>query len=134
MNSIEIKRKIVQSGGSKIYKDWQELVPSLTQDDFVEALEWVCEDAGENGNGTGKLTREIGLTPTGIVRIKRVNGLTTTMYRLDNGKLWSGATFNVPCTEKFVKDAEKAIENGYADADGNIKLNYKLSLSAADRV
>ena len=74
------------------------------------------------------------MTTTGIVKIKRVNGWLTTMYRLDTNELWSGDFFTVPCVEKFVKKADDAIKMGYADDNGMIKLCYKLSLSCRDRV
>ena len=56
------KEKTVKAGESKIFSDWKRLVPTLTEDEFLVNLRWVCEDMCENGDGTGRLTREIGLT------------------------------------------------------------------------
>jgi hypothetical protein len=133
MNNFEVKRKLVIEGKSKIFNDWKELSPNLTVEEFLLNLAWVCEDPCENGDGTGRLTREMGLTKEGIVHINRINGEITTMYRADNGRLWSGDNFRVKCTEKFVKNADK-VKADFADADGMIVFNYKISLSAKDKV
>ena len=115
MNNFEIKKKIVLAGDSRIFKDWA-AHSTITVDDFVTALEWVCEDSlGENG----KLTREIALAPDRIVKLRRSNdsfGMTAFYeYPSDNGgdgalgSLWSGERF----------------------PDGFI---HKVTLSAKDRV
>lgn len=134
MNGFEIKKRLVLEGKSEIFAKWQELVPSLTVEEFIENLEWLCADTRENDDGSGRLTREIGLTTKGIVKIKRVNGWMTIMYRLDTHERWMGDWFVVPCIEKFVKNADNAIKMGYADENGKIRLHYKISLSCADRI
>ena len=133
MNDFEIKRKIVIDGKSEIFSSWHEVVTTLTAEEFLENLKWVCDDPCENGDGM--LTREIGLTTSGIVRINRVydRGLTI-MYRADNGELWEGDFFKVPCIEKYVKNADKAKRMGYADSDGMITIRFKPSISARDRI
>ena len=70
MNNFEIKKKIVLAGDSRIFKDW-EAHSTITMDDFISALQWLCEDALD---GNGKLTREIALAP-------------------DLGSLWNGEKF-----------------------------------------
>lgn len=115
MNNFEIKKKIVLAGDSRIFKDWA-AHSTVTVDDFVTALEWVCEDALDEN---GKLTREIALAPDRIVKLRRSNdrfGMTAFYeYPIDNGgngalgSLWSG--------EKF--------------PDGFVR---KICLSAKDRV
>ena len=44
LNNYEIKEKIVKAGNSKIFKNWKENVPEISEKDFLEALRWVCED------------------------------------------------------------------------------------------
>lgn len=115
MNSFEIKKKIVLAGDSRIFKDWAAR-STITVDDFVTALEWVCEDALDEN---GKLTREIALAPDRIVKLRRSNdrfGMTAFYeYPSDNGgdgvlgSFWSGERF----------------------PDGFI---HKVTLSAKDRV
>ena len=115
MNSFEIKKKIVLAGDSRIFKDWS-AHSTITMDEFVSALQWVCEDElGENG----KLTREIALAPDRIVKLRRSNdrfGMTAFYeYPSDNrsdsvlGSLWSGEKF----PDEFIR---------------------KVTLSAKDRV
>lgn len=115
MNNFEIKKKIVITGNSRIFNDWAAR-STITMDDFISALQWVCEDALDEN---GKLTREIALAPDHIVKLRRVNdslGMTGFYeYPSDNGgdgelgSLWSG--------EKF--------------PDGFVR---KISLSAKDRI
>lgn len=115
MTSFETKKKIVLAGDSRIFKDWA-AHSTITMDEFISALQWLCEDAlGKNG----KLTREIALAPDRIVKLRRVNdslGMTAFYeYPRDNGSdgelgsLWSG--------EKF--------------PDGFVR---KISLSVKDRI
>lgn len=121
MNSIEKKAQIIRSGNSKVFINWQKLLPNLTEEMFLAAVKWVCEDPAEEGE---KLTREIGLTRIGIVKLNRhnlKNGMTE--IRHENGRLWTGDVFRVPCDNP-----------DYADENRTIKQNLKLSLSARDHV
>lgn len=122
MNNFEAKAKIVASGNSRIFKAWNEALPNLTEEMFLKELEWLCGDPLDN---FGKLTREIGLTSYGIVRLKRNynqgSGLTTIRY--EDGRLWDGDFFRRPCSNK-----------NYADENGMITEHHKISLSARDRV
>lgn len=115
MNNFEIKRKIVLAGNSRIFNDWV-AHSTITMDDFISALQWVCEDALDE---SGKLTREIALAPDRIVKLRRVNdslGMTGFYeYPSNNGSVGSlGALWN---GEKF--------------PDGFVR---KISLSAKDRI
>lgn len=115
MNNFEIKKKIVLAGDSRIFKDWA-AHSTITMDEFVSALQYVCEDALDEN---GKLTREIALAPDRIVKLRRINdrfGMTAFYeFPSDNGgngtlgALWGGAMFH----------------------DGFV---HKISLSAKDRV
>lgn len=115
MTSFETKKKIVLAGNSRIFNDWA-AHSTITMDEFISALQWLCEDALDEN---GKLTREIALDPDRIVKLRRVNdglGMTTFYeYPSDNGgtgslaSLWNG--------EKF--------------PDG---FSRKISLSAKDRI
>lgn len=99
-NFFEVKKKIVLAGDSRIFKDWAAR-STITMDEFVSALQWVCEDALDEN---GKLTREIALAPDRIVKLRRSNdcfGMTAFYeYPSDNGgngslgSLWSGEKFS----------------------------------------
>lgn len=127
MFNFEIKRRLVVEDKSKIFTAWKELVPSITKEDFIENLEWLCNDPREYGNGEGRLTREIGLTTKGIVHLTRQNEWLTTFYREDNKELWGGDFFTV-------KGDEKAVKMGLADKNGMVFVRRKISLSAEDRI
>ena len=116
-NYFEVKKNIVLAGNSRIFNNWAEH-SSITVDDFIAALEWVCDDPLD---ANGMLTREIALAPDGIVKLRRINdhhtGITS-FYKFEgdnggeNGKLgtiWAGEIFD----------------------DGFMR---KISLSAKDRV
>lgn len=115
MSNFETKKKIVLAGNSRIFNDWA-AHSSITMDEFISALQWVCEDALDE---SGKLTREIALSPDRIVKLRRVNdrsGMTAFYeYPSDNsgagslGALWNGEEF----------------------PDGFVR---KISLSAKDRI
>lgn len=125
-HNYELKRRIVQEGKSKVFIAWKKLVPSLTEEEFIENLRWLCHDQRENGDGTGRLTREIGLTSQGIVHLTRQNDWLTSFYRDDTNELWTGDFFKI----KIAADKNKAVKI----ADGMITQHAKISLSAEDRV
>lgn len=122
MFNFNIKSKIVLAGGSKVLRSWQEGLPNLSEDMFIAALRWVCSDPLTED---GKLTREIGLTKIGIVKLYRhydkANRLTAIRY--EDGTLWNGDTWLRPCNNPH-----------FADKDGLAPMRFKLSLSARDRV
>lgn len=119
-NGFNYKREIVLSGNSQILKNWTELT-GISADEFLEALEWVCNDPLTEW---GRITRKIGLTENGIVKLDVVRTKAyTALYH--NGRLWRGGFFNVPCPKEY-KDFSK---------DGKtIRVNQKITLSCKDRV
>lgn len=64
--NYEAKKRIVQAGESRICNNWVEHT-DVTPQDFLEALEWVCEDPFDK---EGRITREIGLEQNRIVRLQ----------------------------------------------------------------
>lgn len=62
---FEIKKKIVLAGNSRIFNNWKEHF-SITVENFIDALEWLCEDQFDE---YGRTTREIGLEPNRVVRL-----------------------------------------------------------------
>lgn len=123
--NFDIKKKIVLSGDSKVFTEWQKFVPTLTEQEFISNLEWLCNDPQDE---LGRLTRRIGLTPQGIVHLKSFNGIITTfaIYPDKKGEIvptWSGAFFRVPCDNP-----------NYADKDGMTSQFFKIYISARDRV
>lgn len=118
--SFEIKKKIVLSGESKIFKAWQEVLPNLTEEMFLKELKWLCEDEAHEGE---PLTRELGLTGHGLVRLKRAKEKGLNVFRYPDGKLWNGDSFYRPC-----------LDPNYADENGMIWERHKISISARDRI
>lgn len=99
---FETKKKIVLAGESRIFNNWKEH-STITREEFLEALEWVCSDPLKED---GRMTREIGLTPTRIIKLHRcygVDGICTFYcdWKFQNGKsygrLWNGEFFEKPC-------------------------------------
>ena len=124
MHSINIKKKIVENGSSKVFKDWSEH-STVTMEDFLEALQWVCNDPAKEGE---PLTREIGLTPDGIVKIHRkLDPRTislTEWFEVDTGEPWNGALFeNVFSDEQAKKYGQKTIVE-----------RKRISINARDRI
>ena len=114
-NYFDAKKSIVLAGNSRIFNDWA-AHSTITMDDFISALQWVCKDALDEN---GKLTREIALAPDRIVKLRRVNdrfGMTAFYeYPCDNGGTGSLAS----------------LWNGEMFPDGFVR---KISLSAKDRI
>lgn len=119
-NNFDIKKRLVLEGRSQIFKNWAEH-SNITAEEFLENLKWVCDDPLDE---KGLMTREIGLTPTGIVKLQRVNStlLGFEGFYLD-GMHWGGASFERQSTE-----AEKPF---YGDT---IKEWEKISLSCKDKI
>ena len=117
-NNYKTKENIVLKGNSEVFKNWQSLLPNLTEEMFLSHLKWVCEDT----------SREIGLTHIGIVHLKRCKecGGEITVIRYEDGRLWNGDTFLVPCPEKYKKS--------YADENGMIDTTVKISINGLDRI
>lgn len=120
MNNYELKAERVKSGNSKVFTNWK-AHSTISEADFLDALKWVCDDPL---NEKGDLTREIGLTPEGIVKLTRVYGKEKLCSFYINDKLWNGAVFEREPTEK-----EKKFYG-----NGSIKEIHHISLSCRDNV
>lgn len=122
MNDFESKKKIVLSGNSKIFKNWS-AHSSITKEDFLDALEWVCNDPLNEKN---KTTRAIGLTPSGVIKLSRVYDRFGYPYLLKDGKSWIGEYFKrEPLTEH---------EKNFCLEDNLLTELHKISISCYDRV
>ena len=105
---------------SKIFLSWREH-SAITEEEFVEALSWLHDDPRDE---QGRMTREIGLAPTGIIRLNRAYTDQGLCYFYHNGKLWSGEHFTTPCRnekeKKFSPDGE------------NLTTFHKITMSPED--
>ena len=114
------EKTFIFNTNSKIIQNWCEH-STITEDEFVAALGWLHDDPRDE---QGRMTREIGLSPTGILRLTRAytdNGL---CYFYHGGEIWSGEHFSTPCRN----EKEKAFS-----ADGeNLKTFHKITLSPED--
>jgi hypothetical protein len=125
MNHFDIKKKIIESDGSEVLKEWQKL-SNISKEDFIEAIEWVCQDTFDE---CGRTTRKIGLEPDRIVKLKVAhddeNGITA-FYNIEDNFRWDGANFKIPVeTEK---------EKIFADENGLLLQTYKIYMDANGRV
>lgn len=117
------KKKIVEAGESKVLKDWQEH-STITAEDFISALEWLCQDPLDEH---GRTTREIALAPTSIKRLEKSYGEVTGIagyWEIDTGKRWEGEFFDLQCTE---------LEKKRYGADTK-RMCVKAMLNAKDRI
>lgn len=94
-----IERK-VKSGECQILNVWKTL-STVTDDDFLKGVEWILKDPLDERN---RLTREMALSPTGIVYLDRIyddwHGM---MVFSHNGQTWKGELFEVETEEKDKK-------------------------------
>ena len=114
------EKTFIFNSNSKIFLNWCEH-STITEEEFVSALKWLHGDPRDE---QGRMTREIGLTPTGILRLTRAytdNGL---CYFYHNGELWNGEHFTTPCRN----EKERAFS---ADGENLITL-HKITLSPED--
>lgn len=65
-DAFAVKAAIVRKGGSTVFANWR-ATAGITQDEFLDALRWVCADPNAVD---GRLTREIGLDVTHDAKIK----------------------------------------------------------------
>ena len=113
-NFFEAKKKVVLAGESRIFKDWT-AHSSITAEDFIAALEWICEDDFDDKHRT---TRAIGLTPEKIVKLKTIYDRRTGLAGYIE-------------LEDFEKNKIHSWWNGAIFEDG---FNHKIMLSAKDRI
>jgi hypothetical protein len=58
--AFETKKKIVEAGNSHVFNEWHRLTNgAITMEDFIDALEWLCDDPCNGGRTHDKLTREL---------------------------------------------------------------------------
>ena len=114
------EKTFIFNPNSKIFKNWCEY-STITEAEFIEALAWLHGDPRDD---QGRMTREIGLAPEGILRLTRTYTNDGRCYFYHNGELWNGEHFSTPCrTEK-----EKRFS-----ADGeNLITPHKITLSPED--
>jgi hypothetical protein len=136
---LQAKKKIVEAGNSAILKNWQS-VSIITKEQFLEALEWLCADPLDE---CSRLTREVGLIPTGCVKLQRVYSekpisphckkimkITEFCYAEEEDPMqweWCGANFRIPARNENERKY-------YADADGMVSQFWKVSISAVDKI
>ena len=91
------EKTFIFNPNSQIFQNWKEH-STITEEEFAEALGWLHDDPRDE---QGRMTREIGLSPTGILRLTRAYTDQGLCYFYHEGKLWSGEHFSTPCrTEK----------------------------------
>ena len=94
MGRYEICEKIVTSGSSKVFKQWNQEA-GVTQEDFLAGLRWLYDDPGLDVDASGKrfkpLERELGCHyEKGIVRLKRINAKTGVRFaEVDTNEAWN---------------------------------------------
>ena len=115
-----MEKTFIFNPNSQIFQNWKDH-STITEEEFVSALKWLHGDPRDE---QGRMTREIGLTPTGILRLTRTYTNDGRCYFYHNGELWNGEHFSTPCrTEK-----EKRFS---ADGENLITL-HKITLSPED--
>ena len=114
------EKTFIFNSNSKIFLNWCEH-STITEAEFASALKWLHGDPRDD---QGRMTREIGLSPTGILRLTRTYTNDGRCYFYHGGELWNGEHFSTPCrTEK-----EKRFS-----ADGeSIVAFHKITLSPED--
>ena len=115
-----MEKAFIFNPNSKIFQNWKEH-STITETEFVEALSWLHDDPRDE---KGRMTREIGLTPTGILRLNRAYTDQGLCYFYHDGKIWNGEHFSTPCRN----EKEKRFS---ADGENLITL-HKITLSPED--
>jgi hypothetical protein len=111
--NYEAKKRIVQAGESRICNNWVEHT-DVTPQDFLEALEWVCEDPFDE---EGRITREIGLEQNRIVRLQIFRDDSTGLMSLVDIEVlkkpsphrWEGAWFADGFYRKILLSAKERV-------------------------
>lgn len=89
MNNLEIKKKIVEKGDSRIFNNWHEN-QGISKEEFIKGLEWLYKDPL---NENGKWTRELGCKDGKLYHLKRVyynDGSFAGFYHEDTNMRWYG--------------------------------------------
>jgi hypothetical protein len=122
---LDAKKKIVEAGNSRKLKEWQKY-STVTKEEFLDALEWLCDDPL---NQWHRPTREVGLTPTGLVKLKHCyyDDGSFEGFADPNGRRWCGALFHTPARNEFER-------LNMADENGLVRSLQQISISALDQV
>jgi len=121
--NFHVKEKIVKEGKSKILEEWQTL-SSITDDDFLEALKWVCDDPANGGPSKNSLTRRIGLSATKVVKLHcswLEDEAGVVFYK--DGFYWGGESFEVDCDNP-----------DFSDKNGKASHIFKIYINARDKI
>lgn len=111
--NYEAKKRVVQAGKSRICNNWVEHT-DITPQDFLDALEWVCEDPFDE---EGRITREIGLEQNRIVRLQIFRDDSTGLMSLVDIEVlkkplphrWEGAWFSDGFYRKILLSAKERV-------------------------
>ena len=103
-----MEKTFIFNPNSQIFQNWKDH-STITEEEFVSALKWLHGDPRDE---QGRMTREIGLTPTGILRLNRAYTDQGLCYFYHDGELWNG--------EHFTTDGE------------NLVTFHKITLSPED--
>ena len=118
-NGYYEKAQLVKEGKSRIFAVWQSIMLSISRDEFISNLKWVCEDEQKD-----KASRGMALTPDGIAKLTYDHsGSVCKAHMTETKEEWKGARFRIPC-----------FDDRYADFDGTILQRFKLDLSSKDNV
>ena len=115
-NDYDHKAQLVREGRSRTFETWKFVQPSITKDEFIDNLKWVCEDEQKD-----KASRGMALTPDGIAKLSYDNN--GKAHMTDTKEEWTRARFRIPC-----------FDDRYADFDGTILQRFKLDLSSKDQI
>ena len=83
-------RKVVETGGSRIFEDWHAHA-GISAEEFIREVEWLRDDPAYKEYGP-LMTRGLGCTEKGMVRLHRVRSQYggVAFYSVDTGLLWGG--------------------------------------------
>lgn len=114
------EKNLIFNSNSKIFQNWQEH-STITEAEFVEALGWLRDDPRDE---KGRMSREIALSPTEILRLTRAYNDQGLCYFYHDGELWDGEYFSTPCKN------EK--ERAFSMDGENLVQIHKITLSPED--
>ena len=83
-------KKHVEDGNSRIFENWRRHA-GITAEDFIREVEWLKDDPDYKVYGPS-MTRELGCTKKGMVRLRRVRSKCcgVAFYSEATGLLWHG--------------------------------------------
>lgn len=129
MNNFDIKKKIISSGNSKIFNNWHE-VAEISENEFLEALKWVCEDPCDDNNYE---TRSMGLVVTEDTKNRQI-----VKSNPEQAKMLS-LTYNPENIRGSIKKLTRHYDNAtgkveFFDKETNKSWEGNIILSCRDRV